>query len=627
MQRRDFLHPSRLTGDPFWAFARAMLRYRVQVAWCVVLVLFSAVALGIGMAGVKPILDAVLGEGKDLPALAASFNTTIDAKAPPLSFLRIPDGWIARLPAGDPFVALVWIMVALVVLSILGATATFLHSYLSLTVVNSTVSAVRRRAFRAIIHAPLREVLERGAADPVSRIVNDSGRLADGLNVLLSKTLLQGAKGIAGLGTALWFSWKVTLAAMIAAPLLYTVIRKLGKRIRRASGAAMESQGELTRVATESLQGLRVVKVHDAEGFETGRFHSINKRVLRELNKVRTARALASPLTETLTLVALGLMTLLAGRAILHGHLDPSNFILAIVALAVAGASLKPLTALAHDIQTSTPAAQRLRELISLAHEPGHDSSLPRLDRHCASIEFRGVTFTYPGRETPALREVSLTIPCGQRVAFVGSNGCGKTTLLSLLTRLFDPGAGSVRIDATDISRVGVRSLRRQVGVVTQETVLFRGTIRENITYGSWSDDASIVNAAKRARAHDFITRLPNGYDTDVSEQGLSLSGGQRQRIAIARAILRDPSILILDEATSMIDAESEAQIASALLEFSRGRTCLIVAHRLSTVINCDRIVVMDAGTILDQGTHDELLRRCGLYQQLIRHQFPGATA
>ena len=400
----------------------------------------------------------------------------------------------------------------------------------------------------------------------------------------------------------------------------------MGKRIRRAAGSALESQGELLAQSTESLQALRVVKANDAEVYESGRFHVINKRVMRELNRVRTARAIASPLTETLTLVLLCGMVLVVARAILTKGLDPTSFILAIVSLAVAGAAFKPLTALVHDIQTSTPAAQRLRELICLEAEPGHSKTGTRLAAHAKEIVFERVTVTYPGRVTPALSDVSLRIEHGSRVAFVGPNGSGKTTALSLVNRMFDPDSGRVLIDGVDIASVQVRSLRRQVGVVTQETVLFKGTIRANIAYGGLTSprvlgEAEIVAAATKARADEFIAKLPLRYDTPVAEQGLSLSGGQRQRIAIARAILRDPRILILDEATSMVDAESEAAIAAALAEFSKGRTTLIVAHRLSTVINCDQIVVFDQGKIADVGTHEQLLGRCGVYQQLVRSQ------
>ena len=614
---RTFLDPSTLKGDPFWAFARAMLRYRRSVATAALMACLSAFTLGAGMVGAQPILQNILGARKDLPTLAAELNGQLARKAPGLSWARVPRGWIDAMPANDPFAALVWIMGVLMALAVVGAVATYLHAYLSLTVVNRTVGAARRRAFRSVLRAPLRTVIAGGTSDAIARIINDSAQLANGLNVLLSRTIIQALKGVAGLLAALWFDWRVTLVALLAAPVLYTIIRKLGKRIRRASGAALESQSEMLRVANESLQGLRVVKAYDAEWFEGGRFQRVNRRMIEEMNRVRTARAVASPLTETLTLLALCVMVIFAARAILAGNVEPTDFILAIVALAVAGASIKPLTGLAHDIQTATPAAERLRELIALPPEPGHDRTLPALPRHRRSIEWRGVTLTYPGREAPALNDVNVSVAHGESVAFVGPNGCGKTTLLSLVNRVFDPDGGRVLIDGVDLRDVGVRSVRRQIGVVTQETVLFRATIRENIAYGSAASDRAVIDAAERARAHDFISRLPQGYETPVAEQGLSLSGGQRQRIAIARAILRDPAILVLDEATSMVDAESEAQIAQTLAEFSKGRTCLVVAHRLSTVLSCDRIVVMDAGRVVDQGRHAELMGRCGLYRQL----------
>jgi subfamily B ATP-binding cassette protein MsbA len=443
---------------------------------------------------------------------------------------------------------------------------------------------------------------------------------------------------VAGLAAALHFNAFVTLSALLVAPALYTVIRKLGKRIKRAANAALQSQSTLLGAATESLQALRVVKVYTNEVYEGGRFHRANKQVMNELNRVRTARALASPLTEMLSIFLLCGLTLAAGWVIIKGikvdlgplgvrkvNVDPADFILAMLSLAVAGASLKPLTGLISDIQASAPAAERLLELIRAEPEPGHGMKLARAPRHARSIEFDGVKLTYPGASTPALRGVTLTIPHGRRIAFVGPNGCGKTTLLSLVPRLFDPDEGTVRLDGRDIREFSVRSLRAQIGVVTQETAIFSGTIRSNIAYGNpGATDEQIEAAAKQARAHEFITRLPKGYDTPVAEQGLSLSGGQRQRLAIARAIVRNPAILIMDEATSMVDADSEAQIAAAITEFAAGRTCLIVAHRLSTVLNCDSIVVMDAGCVVDQGTHEELMARCELYRTLAQHQFPG---
>ncbi|HHN77416.1 MAG TPA: ATP-binding cassette domain-containing protein, partial [Phycisphaerales bacterium] len=289
-----------------------------------------------------------------------------------------------------------------------------------------------------------------------------------------------------------------------------------------------------------------------------------------------------------------------------------------------------------NDIHQSAAAAERIVQMLHEPIEPGHDRRLPKLPRHTRSITLEHVTVTYPGAERPAIRDISIEIPHGQTLAIVGPNGSGKTTLLGLVPRLFDPDGvkthldepqGVVRIDGVDIRTVSVRSLRRQIGVVTQETVLFAGTIAQNIAYGAEGvSHEKIVDAAKKARAHEFI-EAKGGYDTVVGERGLTLSGGQRQRIAIARAILRDPSILILDEATSMIDAESEGQISEALAEFAAGRTTLVVAHRLSTVINADRIAVLDKGELVDVGVHGELLERCAVYRQIAERQLIGVGA
>ncbi|MFI4896446.1 MAG: ABC transporter ATP-binding protein, partial [Phycisphaerales bacterium JB059] len=427
---------------------------------------------------------------------------------------------------------------------------------------------------------------------------------------------------------ALILNWPLTLAALILAPLLVTVIRKLGKRIRRAARGALESQAGLLHASTEAMQGLRVVKVHTAERYEQGRFHKINKEYLRQQLRVRTARAITSPLVEVLSILAVGALTLGAVWLILEGRLEKSEFLLTLAALAFAGGSLKPLTGLVNDIQQSGAAADRLAQLLASQPEPGHGARLPKLPRHAESIELRDIRFTYPGADAPALDHVSIRVDRGQTVAVVGPNGSGKTTLLALVPRLFDPDSGSVLIDGRDVRDYAVRSLRRQIGVVTQETVLFRASIRDNIAYGATDvSEQRILEAARQAHADEFIQNLPDGYDTICGEQGLTLSGGQRQRIAIARAILRDPAILILDEATSMIDAESEAKITTAIAEFARGRTSLVVAHRLSTVLGADRIVVMDHGRLIDQGSHDELMQRCEIYSQIARRQLIPAAS
>lgn len=613
------------------------------MAVAALMVTISGLTLGIGIVGTLPVIQNILGSPdpdhpgqsirRDLPALATDFNEKIDASYQSLSFLKVPAHTIQNLPTGA-FTALFWILLALCGLTVIGAAANFTHAFVAQTIVNDTTTRARRQAFVAVMRAPLRTVARLGPSDLISRIVNDSTQLANGLNVLLSKAVLQVFKGVSSLAAALFLNWQVTLAALTVAPLLYTVIRRLGKRIKRYSKRALSSQAGLYQAANEALSGLRIVKVQTAEIYETGRFHRINKQMLRELNKVRTARAIASPLTEMLTIFVLCGLTLVAGRTILKNNVDPADFILVVASLAVAGASLKPLSGIINDIQTASPAADRLEEALATPREPGHEPKLQRLPRHAREIAFENVSFAYahensnPSTATIAVDGVTLRIPHGSRVAFVGPNGCGKTTLLSMVPRLFDPDAGRVAIDGTDIRDCSVRSLREQIGMVAQDTVLFQGTIAQNIAYGSRGVTVQrIIEASKRARAHEFIEALPMGYDTVVGESGQGLSGGQRQRLSIARAILRDPAILVLDEATSMIDAESEARITEAVEEFSAGRTTLIVAHRLATVLRCDRIVVMDAGRIVDAGRHEELLTRCDLYQRLFGASHAGHTS
>jgi len=707
--------------DPFWHFARRMLRYRGMVVVAIIMAGLSAGSLGAGLVGITPVLRNILAgpttgpslhtqaeqwnsrqppadrlptevldtipgatpRSKGLRELAQDYNasqppenqiparTIASLPAKPVSDARnlreiaadlnrtaviagrIPQSLIETLPTG-PFTTVVWLIVGLGVLTIFGGLANFLHAFISLTVVQRTVANIRREAFHRVLRLPLKDIVVGGSTDKVSRIVGDTAILESGFNALLSKALAQFLKGLFALGAALLINWRLTLIALIVTPLLYTIIRRLGKRIRRASRSALQSQAGLYGAAVEALQGLRVVKVHTTERYEAGRFHRINKEVMRQMLRVRTARALASPVVEVVSMIALGALSLVAAKALMDGKLQPEEFMGALASLFIAGASIKPLTGLVNDIQASSGAAGRIKELLDAHPEPGHDNSLPRLPRHARTIEFQNISFTYPTAQSPALCGINLTIKHGQRVAVVGPNGSGKTTLLALVPRLFDPdeqvqppvvrasgphsttpdplhrtnGALShtsgpaLLIDGHDIREYSVRSLRRQIGVVTQETVLFRGTIRANIAYGA--DDATldrITAAAKKARAHDFITAMANGYDTMVGEQGLTLSGGQRQRIAIARAILREPTILILDEATSMIDSDSEAKIADALSEFSSGRTCLIVAHRLSTVIDADRIIVMDGGRVVDDGTHSELMLRCPTYRLIAENQ------
>jgi len=609
----------------FWHFAARMLRTKFQLGAALLLAAISAVGLGAGLLSLGPILKILLD-----PAQSGGLHALVETHNAGADWTRIPD-WIAsRLPT-DPYDSVLLLVASLAVLILIGASANFLHQFLSLTLCTRVVAAVRMESFRHAVHLPLSLVVRRGPAEFTSRVLRDSSELQQGLIALTSRAVAQVTKGVAAFCVAIYSDWRLTAVAVVAAPVMGVVLRKFGKRIRRAAKGALEKQESLLRVTNESMQGLRAVKSGTAESDAVHRFDRANRSVVQEELRLRTARAASGPVIEGIALLAVLCFALIAAKQIIDEHLLIEQFVLTFAALGVAAGSLRPLAGLVNDIQAAGAPSERLSELLREAREDDTDrrgTGRPALRRHAAEVRFEGITFRYPGAERPAIVGADLTVRFGERVAIVGPNGCGKTTLLSLLPRLLVPTEGRVLVDGIDLAGVSLRSLRSQLGVVTQETVLIRGTIEENIRFGNFgATREQVVDAARRAHADGFIERMPQRYDAEVSEQGASLSGGQRQRVAIARAILRNPSILLLDEATSQVDAESEEQIAAAIAEFGRGRTVILIAHRLSTVLGADRIVMMEAGRIVDTGTHEALLSRCEPYRRLFRSQFAASDA
>jgi len=605
---------------PFLKTCGILLRYKRPLFIALIGAVISAACFGVGLSLMHPVLEMFTGQ--EPRVVQEMILGKLDQPNMPQQ-VRDLGRWLAETIPADPFWGFIAIAIAVMALTIIGSIARYMHELLTITVSLRAAMVWRDRLFRRLMFLPLLTT-QTGTGDNTSRIVVDTRILSHGYQALLGKAVAEIFKGAAALCVALWFNYALTGVALLAAPPIVILLRKFGKIVKRASQRTLQQQGRVVAALGEALAGSRVTKVHNAEGYERRRFGRMNRRLFNEEMAMRQARAMASPIVETFSIAAVLIVAATASWFIFERDISPSDFTMVMVALVAAAASLKPLTGLHIQLREADAAAVRVLDIMDRPIEPLGSASqtTPILPRHHRSIRFDEVTFSFPGQHEPAVKQVSLHVSFGQTVAVVGTNGSGKTTLLSMLPRLYPPAAGRVLIDDVDIATVNLRALRKQFGVVTQDSMLFEGSIADNIAYGRrHTARARIIEAAKAAHAHEFITVLPNGYDTLLGEGGSGLSGGQRQRLCIARAILRDPAILILDEATSQIDADSEAKINLALHELRRGRTTFVIAHRLSTVVDADLIIVMHDGEILDQGAHRELLARCETYRTLNRTQ------
>jgi subfamily B ATP-binding cassette protein MsbA len=413
----------------------------------------------------------------------------------------------------------------------------------------------------------------------------------------------------------------LTFFALIVAPLLLWPIIEISRKLGRTTLSSRERMGEIGDILEETIRGHRIVKTYGMEEFEAGRFRVTNQKYYRVSLKAVRIQALSSPLMEILSGTGLIALFIYAARRISSGRMTTGDLLSFLVALLTMYAPIKNITKVNLSLQQAIASASRVFDLMDRPNEIREVERAPSLPPFSGSIVFDRVRFRYDGAEV--LRGVSLEVPKGRTLALVGPSGAGKTTLVNLLPRLYDPTDGRILIDGKDIRSVSLASLRAQMALVTQDLVLFSGSARTNIAYGRENaSEAEIVAAARAARADQFLRELPEGYDTPVGENAGRLSGGQRQRLSIARAFFKNSPILILDEATSQLDAESEAAVAAALETLMAGKTTLVIAHRLSTVRRADRILVLDAGEIVQEGTHAELLAREGLYRRLYEMQY-----
>lgn len=505
----------------------------------------------------------------------------------------------------------------------------YAHEALVGSVTNLTLYRLRNRFYRNTLRLDASHFSEAGTHELMARFTNDMEVLGLGLKTLYGKVIAEPLRAFCCVLIACTVSWQLTLLFLILVPLGGFVIAKVGRMMKRASRRLLERMSDIFKILQETFQGIRVVKAFTMEPYERRRFRTSTREYYRKAMRVVHIDALASPVIEVLGISGI-IIVLLAGAYLVLGQrteifgirmtaypLDHETLLMFYALLAAVADPVRKLSSVYTKIQAAAAAADRVFALIDREPRVRHDSRSPRLPPHHESIEFRDLCFSYePDR--PILTNINIQFRFGETIAVVGRNGCGKTTLLGLLPRFCDPDHGSIRIDGVDIRGVNLRSLRKQIAVVTQETVLFDDTVFNNIAYGHRrAGREQVENAARRAFAHEIIEGLPKGYETRLGETGRTLSGGEKQRIALARAILRDPRILILDEFTSQIDAESESKIHTALREFMRGRTTFVITHRLHTLEIADRIVVLDSGRIEAAGTHAELMRTSAVYQAL----------
>jgi len=497
----------------------------------------------------------------------------------------------------------------------------FFHTYQMHYIGLRIVTRLRDQLFRHLQQQPHAFFDREATGVLMSRVVYDVLLLQDSVSRVIT-SFFKDSFTLIGLTAVIFYQdWQLALIALLIFPPAAYIIVRFGRRLRGLARESQKSVARLNQLLQENFTGQRIVKAFAREDFEAERFKSANEHFRRVQMKLRIMRELSSPVMELLGAVGMAVIISYGGYHVIQGTTTPGTFFSFLAALLMLYAPIRGLSSAQNSIQEALAAAQRVFSVLDL--EPGiMDRAgarvLPPLSRN---IVYRHVSFSYGGNTV--LTDIDFTVTKGDMVALVGPSGAGKTTLLNLLPRFYEVTAGTILVDGVDLREVSLASLRAQIGVVTQQTILFNETVRYNVAYGRLdATEAEIIQAIRAAHAYDFVMALPRGLDTVIGEQGICLSGGERQRLAIARALLKDPPILILDEATSSLDSESEREVQQALDRLIEGRTTLVIAHRLSTVRHAHRLVVVDGGRIVETGTHDELLRMDGLYKRLYDMQF-----
>ncbi len=519
-------------------------------------------------------------------------------------------------------VDLLWVIAgATMVVFTIKALAMFVQARIMGFIGFRIVSDLQIILFDRVLRSDLSRLNDTHSGRFTASFLNDTQIIKRAVGGAVTDIFKNGTTAIALIAFVFWQDFMMAFVATVILPLIAFIIRKLGKRTRKAAKKGMAETGTMAMLISESLDGIRLVKAYGQEERETQRMaDSVERRLTFQLKAIYS-RAMASPVTELLSGWAIALVMLYGGYQVINERLDPGSLVAMLVAVGQAYQPLRSLANLHTVLAEGLGAAQRVFKVIDVKPQIMDAPDAAPLALSDGAVALDDVIFEYPDG-TRALDGLTIAAPAGQHIALVGPSGAGKSTVLNLIPRFYDVSGGSVTVDGQDVRGVTMTSLRRQIAIVTQEPFLFDDTVRANIAYAiPDADEDTIIAAARDAAAHDFIMDLPNGYDTMVGEQGVKLSGGQRQRIAIARALVADAPILLLDEATSALDTESERQVQIALNRLMKGRTTIVIAHRLSTVIGADTIYVLDRGRVVEQGRHEDLLLRDGLYAKLYRTQ------